>query len=287
MVAPLPTILLILAAISLGATCFMVMVAARSQREAVSAIFSIIREEESQRARRAWRSIFVWIAVTATFFGGWLATLTPSRQNQPLVAQTEHSLPVLEAGQSLEAAAGSVASLETTLPVIRSLAATDLDASSAEEASLSGNVLNTSNPAVEVKLISPTLAPTDTSGLLTSAASYHSEPRQPAPTGARIGPIEFATEITADYRPVKASHTFGKNVPHIYAVFPFSGMSSNLDFSIVWYRNDQELLRDKSKWAWGPQARSYTFLRPQGEGLYKLELQLNGHVAATEQFEVK
>ncbi|HMR63407.1 MAG TPA: hypothetical protein PKE64_05280 [Anaerolineae bacterium] len=287
MVAPLPTILLILAAVSLGATCFMVMVAARSQREAVSAIFPIVREEERQRARRAWRSIFFWIAVTATFFGGWLATLTPTGQSQSVVAQAERSLPELEAGQSLEAAAGSAASLETTLPVISSLAATELNPSPPEEAGSDSNVGAANDPAAEVKLITPTLVPTDTPESLTSAAIYLVDPPQPAPAGARIGPIEFATEITADYRPVKAEATFNKNVQQIYAVFPFSGMTSNLNFSMVWSHNGQELLRDEGKWEWGAEARLYTFVRPQGEGLYQLDLYINSRVAATQQFEVK
>lgn len=71
----LPTILLILAAISSGATVIAILVALRSAREARSAIFPIVREEEAVRARRARVSIFGWLALTALFLGGWLATL--------------------------------------------------------------------------------------------------------------------------------------------------------------------------------------------------------------------
>ncbi len=73
--ASLPTILLLLAALSAGATVIAAMIAFRSQREASSAIFPIVREEQSSRAQRARFSIFVWIAITALFLGGWLATL--------------------------------------------------------------------------------------------------------------------------------------------------------------------------------------------------------------------
>ena len=51
--ASLPTILLILAALSAGATVIAIIVAFRSQREAQSAIFPIVREQESVRAQRA------------------------------------------------------------------------------------------------------------------------------------------------------------------------------------------------------------------------------------------
>ena len=70
--ASLPTILLILAALSAGATVIAAIVAFRSQKEASSAIFPIVREEEHSRAQRARISIFVWIAITALFLGGWL-----------------------------------------------------------------------------------------------------------------------------------------------------------------------------------------------------------------------
>ena len=71
--ASLPTILLILAALSMGATVIAAIVALRSQKEADTAIFPIVREEQINRAQRARVSVFVWLAVTALFFGGWLA----------------------------------------------------------------------------------------------------------------------------------------------------------------------------------------------------------------------
>jgi len=81
--ASLPTILLILAALSMGATVIAGLIAFRSQREATSAIFPIVREEEINRARRARISIFVWIAITALFIGGWLASLRLATPVQP------------------------------------------------------------------------------------------------------------------------------------------------------------------------------------------------------------
>ena len=111
----LPTILLILAALSLGATLIAVMIALRSQREASSAIFPIVREEETLRARRARLSIFVWIAVTALFLGGWLATL---RQDTPSGETTASTSP--ESSPNSQPTLASIAVLaltDTPLPL--------------------------------------------------------------------------------------------------------------------------------------------------------------------------
>ncbi len=70
----LPTILLIGAAVSIAATVISIFIAFNSEREARSAIFPIVREEETLRARRARIYIFGWAAVTAVFLGGWLAS---------------------------------------------------------------------------------------------------------------------------------------------------------------------------------------------------------------------
>lgn len=71
----LPTILLILAGLSIGATVIAALVSLRSAREARSAIFPIVREEETTRSRRARLATFLLSALTALFLGGWLATL--------------------------------------------------------------------------------------------------------------------------------------------------------------------------------------------------------------------
>ena len=48
-----------------------------------------------------------------------------------------------------------------------------------------------------------------------------------------------------------------------------------------------EFAREEGGWEWGVKARSFTFVRPQGEGLYKLELWVNDTVVATKLFEVE
>jgi hypothetical protein len=84
-VVSLPAILLILAGASIGATVIAALIALRSAREARGAIFPIVREEETLRARRARMAAFFLSAMTALFLGGWLATL---RLSLPVIAET-------------------------------------------------------------------------------------------------------------------------------------------------------------------------------------------------------
>jgi hypothetical protein len=111
--------------------------------------------------------------------------------------------------------------------------------------------------------------------------------RTPAPEGVRVGPIQFATEITDDLEPVNPGALFPDGADKIYAVFPFQGMEQGLDFKAIWYKNGTELIREEGEWIWGKRARSFTFLGPQGEGLYKLELWVNDTVVATKLFEIR
>ena len=88
----LPTILLILAAVSIGATVIAAIIAFRSAREARSAIFPIVREEETVRAQRARIATFLSSALTALFLGGWLATLRLFPLGEP--AQVANTQPI-------------------------------------------------------------------------------------------------------------------------------------------------------------------------------------------------
>ena len=96
----LPTILLILAAVSIGASVIAAIIAFRSAREARSAIFPIVREEETVRAQRARIATFLLSAFTALFLGGWLATLRLFPLGEPAqVANTQPIQPAETAGR--------------------------------------------------------------------------------------------------------------------------------------------------------------------------------------------
>ncbi|MCB9076332.1 MAG: hypothetical protein H6631_01970 [Anaerolineaceae bacterium] len=298
MMASLPTILLILAGLSLAATGIAALIAVRSQREAQSAIFPIVREEQSNRAQRARISIFVWTAVTALFLGGWLATLQlapPSAATPPESAVAEEQsnqaaeVALVSTGAEAEAA---IESNTANADLVEAKAETSVE----EAAEVKMTILT---PTATTVTQAPTAIPTETPIPPTPTATAtptpalgafilaNTGPRIPAPPGARIGPIEFASDITTDLEPVDSNDLFAKGVETIYAVFPFSGMRKGLDFTIIWYQNGIELAREEGEWAWGEEASSYTFLHTRGEGLYKLELYVNDTVVASDMFEIK
>ena len=71
--ASLPTILLILAALSMGATVIAVIVAFRSQKEADTAIFPIVREEQIiGHSAPAFLFLFGWLLLPSFLVAGWL-----------------------------------------------------------------------------------------------------------------------------------------------------------------------------------------------------------------------
>jgi hypothetical protein len=332
----LPTILLILAALSLGATVIAVMIALRSQREASSAIFPIVREEQTLRARRARLSIFVWVAVTALFLGGWLATFRqsgdspttvtstspapassePSMEGQPtlasiaVLAPTDTPLPEPIATATSSPAGVTVQLVDeptmtntpppldtatpTATPTLTPEPATSTLTPTPEPSATSTQTpLPTNTPLPPTATPEPSPTPTETPAPPTATpinvpqVAATTPPRTPAPEGVRVGPIQFATEITSTYEPIDPATTFPVGVKSIYAVYQTSGMRKGLPFRVIWYQNGVELAREEGIWEWGTSDRSFTFLGPRGEGLYKLELYVNDSIVATSLFEIK
>jgi hypothetical protein len=102
-----------------------------------------------------------------------------------------------------------------------------------------------------------------------------------------MGPIQFAEDITPDIEAINPGKTFSPNIETIYAIYPVSGMEKGLDFTTIWYRNGVELGREETQWEYGSNATSYSYIRLQGTGLYKIELYINDSVLATGLFEIR
>jgi hypothetical protein len=273
----LPTILLILSAISIGATVIAILVALRSAREARTAIFPIVKEEESSRARRARVSILVWIAITAILLGGWLASLRFSATDESSVTTDEPS------GQPAET---SVVEFATqALPEVQPTATVvpPTIASGASQATTPPTETASSpTPAPTVSTLTPTEAPTSVPPSPTATPV----PLGPAPANAQLGPIEFSTELGSPIQAVNPGTVFPDGAK-IYAVYAYSGMQNGVTFSAVWYLDEVEVARDARSWEWGLQGRSYSFFLPPGEGQYKLELYVNDAQLASGAFEVR
>lgn len=329
--ASLPTILLILAALSMGATVIAGLIAFRSQREATSAIFPIVREEEINRARRARVSIFVWIAITALFIGGWLASLRLATPVQPPEELAAAPVPVSPTNvvEAVTAPEEQPTDTPTPVPIVEpsftatsaptvveepTATSTSLPTATATPAPPTATPTPTSTPTPEPTStptetatpvpptetpIAPVTPPTPTPGnaavspLATptvntdAVAAAVTSSRTPAPVDVRVGPIEFSLEITDDLEAINPDDLFPQNTDRIFAVFPFSGMEEGLPFKVLWFKDGVEFAREEGGWEWGAAARSFTFVRPQGEGLYKLELWVNDTVVATKIFEIE
>lgn len=304
--ASLPTILLLLAALSAGATVIAAIIAFRSQREASSAIFPIVREEERNRAQRARISIFVWIAVTALFIGGWLGTLRLSGsaesaagpaeasptaaaviEAQPTPAPASTATPVLEptatAAPLQNQEPTSAPPTDTPPP-----AATDTPVPSATATATpppTATATNTNTPLPPSATPLPSATPTATPTSTPTRVPLPGE-RVPAPAGVRVGPIQFSAELDSEQSPVNPATTFTDGLAQVYGVFSFKGLEEGLPFKIIWYKNGAEIARDEGQWEWGRQGQSFVFLSPKGPGLYKLELWVNDTVVATKLFEI-
>lgn len=310
----LPTLLLILAGVSIGAAVIAALIAFRSAREARSAIFPIVREEETLRAQRARIATFMLSALTALFLGGWLATLrfgfTPEADNiaavppieSPAIAfVTETAIivtapPIVEAtstvAQQVQAVVTATSLPSATLPPPVSTTETAVEAAVGPATAAQPAPTEPPLPPPTATLLPPTAVPTDTptptpTATVIAAQVPTSGPRTPAPPGVRMGPIQFAADITPNIEAINPGDFFPQNTESVYAVYPYTGMVDGLDFAAVWYQNGVELWRDEQKWRWGDNAQFYSFLNPPGDGLYKLELYVNDSVVATGIFEIR
>lgn len=310
----LPTLLLILAGVSIGAAVIAALIAFRSAREARSAIFPIVREEETLRAQRARIATFMLSALTALFLGGWLATLrlgappadnnvaaVPPVESPAIAFVTETAIivtapPVVAATSTV---AQQVQAVATPLPPasVPPVTITETAVEAAVGPATAAQPAPTEPPPPSPTLppptatpVPPTAIPTDTptpTATVIVAQVPTSGPRTPAPPGVRMGPIQFAADITPNIEAINPGDFFPQNTESVYAVYPYSGMVDGVDFAAVWYQNGVELWRDEQKWRWGDNAQFYSFLNPPGDGLYKLELYVNDSVVATGIFEIR
>ena len=194
--ATLPNILLLLVALSVGATVIAALIAFRSQREASIAIFPIVREEQASRAQRARISIFVWIAITALFLGGWLATLRLSSPPAPTTERVQLlDQPATNAPQ--EVAAIQPISTDTRVPE-----PTPTQVEQPEQP----------DPQTEVNAVEPEPVPTDTPLPLTNTPTAipptpsptHTNTPSPEPTST---PSPTDTAVPPTDTPVPATET--------------------------------------------------------------------------------
>lgn len=215
-----PTILLILAAVSIGAMVIAAVVSLRSGREARSTLFPIIREEETARSRRARAAVFVLSALTALFLGGWLATLrlanfsaqalTSDNTPVPAITQAVAAVPTdippiaPETGSAQPAAAAPAQALPTEIPAALSLAAPV----QAAEAQPLPAALPTFTPVAVVELATPSPTATATPVPPSPTPTATPSPVPPTATPSPVPPTATPTlPAPAAYLPTSPART--------------------------------------------------------------------------------
>ncbi len=170
----------------------------------------------------------------------------------------------------------------------------------------------TSEPTTEVaQTITPTIKPTATKVSAKPTATKRvpqpqtqtpeatETPRGGLPTNTpssvsqkpSIGPIAFATGITADNQPVGADTSFPDDIEEIHAIFSYAGMSDSVTWERHWYQDGEEVGTGSDTWDAGEEGIFDLSLtgggEPLGAGSWKLEIYVNGQLAQTGTFVIQ
>ena len=299
--AYLPVGLLFLIALFCGATVLSFVIAIRANREHRNTIFPVVREVEEGKARRARVAFVIFSVLSAISAGAWVATqqhpeniITASTTVEPVGAandsfaggSTSSSLAEVNAAVTITVAPPEPPRQEESGSGVKLAQSTPTSPSSIVVAPTSTPLPTATNSPVPADQSAPASSRAETAASALAATPTSPAIFQPAPAGAQIGPIVFATEITNRREAVNPAENFNTRARRIYAVFPYEGMRNGLPFSVVWFYQGQEVLRDESEWQWGSTDNSYTFITPRGAGDYKVELKIGSETLASGSFEV-
>ncbi len=261
MTALLPLALLIVSALLVGATVLAIITAVRSLRERRITIFPVVRETETLRAQRALLAAGIFTVLAAAGIGGWAAT-----QRQPeniLRAQTVSTQTRPE--------------ISAVTPVVPTATPAPPQPLPAAPTVVGVSTIITPEPTVTP---APTAIPTETPTPRLAANGT------PLPANLSMGPISFALKVSDRREAIDPAEKFNTLPERIYAVFPYSGMRNGLPFSVIWYYQDVELIRNDYTWEWGTTDRSFAFIKPVGLGTYRVELRVADTTVAENSFEI-
>lgn len=254
--------LLIVSALLVGATVLAVLVAVRSLRERRITIFPVVKETETRRARGALLAAGIFAVLAAAGIGGWAATQRHPNNISPA------STTVQTQNETISAADVAPDTIVTPIPT---------DAPPAAPTIIGVSTIITPEPTITP---TPTVPPTDTP---TPRAPTDGTP---LPANLSMGPISFALTVSDRREAIDPAETFNTLPERIYAVFPYSGMKNGLPFSVIWYYQGVELIRNDYIWEWGTTDRSFAFIKPVGLGTYRVELRVADTTVAENSFEI-
>lgn len=289
-------LLVILAGLSLAAMVVSITIANRSAREARSTIFPVVREEETVRARRARittsvMGVIAAIMAGAFFLSGQLPSLNVPTLSSPAEFIAIVESPVTEAESPVVENIAPTAPTETRLPPTEELIEEPQTSTSSQVELPTPQPLSEHSPTPAATAIQALPTPTPTPIAPATQPSTLSSPTAvrspvPGPVDAKMGPIDFATQITNRRDPISPTTTFSNTVNRVYATFPYSGMQNGLRWTQVWYFENDEYSRGEGSWEWGTDDRSFVFTKLVGAGDYRLELYVNEELVASGGFTV-
>ena len=261
--------LLISAALFSGLTVLFILLTIRSRREHKNTIFPVVREMEGVKAKRFAVVSGVFLVLSALSIGGWVAT-----QQDP-----QNILIAREATQQ--------AASQQTRAIVTPLAFTPTPVSLSQQV-ISESLIaqGQASPTVSPKIPTntPTVAP-PTTAAPTPAPTKKTSPA-PAPDGVSMGPIVFSARVNTNREAENPTAVFDTKTKKVYAVFPYQGMKNGIPFSVIWYYQNVEIVRDDFEWDWGSAGQSYFFVRLRKAGAYKVEFRINDKIIAEGSFKV-
>ncbi len=101
-----------------------------------------------------------------------------------------------------------------------------------------------------------------------------------------MGPIAFSASVNDKREAENPTDVFDTKTKKVFAAFPYRGMKNGVPFSVIWYYQNSEIVRDDFEWDWGSRGQSYFFVRLRNAGVYKVEFRINDEIIAEDSFKV-
>ncbi len=109
------------------------------------------------------------------------------------------------------------------------------------------------------------------------------------PGNAQIGSITFAEDVDRNNKPIRPGTQFKTGLKAVSAVYSYSGMKNGLNWSPIWYLDDEPVINNSYKWdggASGTQARTLSSKSSLPDGQYRLEVTVEGKVLQKSAFTI-
>ncbi len=296
-----PLIFLSLTALFSGLAIICLLIALRAYREHRNNIFPVVREDEGIKARRSVFAIVFLLFLTLIMAWNWI-------RSRPF-SENAYSL----RDMSNFAFRRQNTAFTVTLTTVAAEAQTNIAQTSIpsnEAADVAATLTPTWTPSLATPSPSPTGAdssnptPSVTTAVLDIVRPITISQEQAIVTAQptlsdtksipdllsilsdiQIGPVEFTVQLTEDRQAVNPAKTFSVQNDRVYAVFPYQGMQDGLPYAIVWYYQNEEIIRFDDTWSGGEANRSYAYVNVFAPGTYTFELWIGEAIIISEDFE--